>query len=105
MSESDDSEAMRAVATAFSNDDDDDIATALSAVEHHEYLLPPCSRDRRVQRGEGRILGGRLTSFVIFLKGRGAFCETTLVSMADRPFMTRRTLNAASACLALFLIA
>jgi len=39
MSDSDDAEAMLAVATAFSNDDDEDISTALLAVEHHEYLL------------------------------------------------------------------
>jgi len=35
MSDSDDAEFMLAVATAFSNDDDNDIAAALLAVEHH----------------------------------------------------------------------
>jgi len=39
MSDSDDAEAMLAVATDSSNDDDDDIAAALLAVEDHEYLL------------------------------------------------------------------
>jgi len=39
MSDSDDAEAMLAVATDFSNDADDDIATGFFAVEHHEYFL------------------------------------------------------------------
>ena len=40
MSGWDDAEVTLAVATVFSNDDEDDIAAALLAVEHHEFLLP-----------------------------------------------------------------
>jgi len=46
---------MLAVATAFSNDDNDDIATALSAVEHHDFLL-----DSAIARSDGAERRGSL---------------------------------------------
>jgi len=92
---------MIAVASAFSNNDDDDIAEALMAIEHDDLLLSSAMAESDGADRRGLLperSPNKLRDFACGERG------ILLVSMADRSYITRRCLSVASLFLALCLI-